>query len=78
MSSNFMQYSNGYGHLAVTLAIIASMTVLLVFHAIDVAVFASVVSPVIGFWFLSGAANRFNPAPNPTAQKENNNSDTSS
>jgi len=68
-----MQYSNGYGHLIVTALVIASMTVLLALHSIDVTVFVSVASPVIGFWFLSGAANRFNPAPNPTASKENTN-----
>lgn len=60
-----MQYSNGYGHLIISCVIVGCLTTLLVFKAIDTTTFVSVGSPVIAFWFLTGAANRFN-TQNPT------------
>jgi len=58
MSRFLGNYSNGWGHLIVTVTIIVSMTVLLAVKAIDSAVFTGVVTPVILFWFGTGIANK--------------------
>lgn len=53
-------YSNGWGHLIATIAVLAMCTMLVMFGKIQTDVFAAVVSPVVSFWFMSGAVNRFN------------------
>jgi hypothetical protein len=50
-------YSNGWGHFLFSVAIVAAMSVLLFYSKIDVAVFSSVVSPVVVFWFGAGVVN---------------------
>ncbi len=51
-------YSNGWGHLIVTVVAIICMTVLLVFSKIDVAFFAAVITPVLAVWAVPAIANK--------------------
>jgi len=61
------QYSNGWGHAIVTVAVLAMVTILRVFNAIDTTTLVAICSPVIAFWFLTGTVNRFNPTASNTS-----------
>jgi hypothetical protein len=56
----FAKYSNGWGHLVVTLAAMIMVSYLLVTHALDATACIGIIAPVITFWFMSGTVNRFN------------------
>lgn len=47
-------YSNGWGHLIVTLAVLLMCSFLLYTGKLDSAVVAGLLGSVISFWFLSG------------------------
>ena len=53
-------YSNGWGHLVATIAVMAMCTFLLFFGKMQTDLFAAIIGPVVTFWFMSGAVNRFN------------------
>lgn len=53
-------YSNGWGHLIATIAICGMCAFLLFFGKIQTDLFAAIIGPVVTFWFMSGAVNRFN------------------
>lgn len=53
-------YSNGWGHLIATVAICGMCAFLLFFGKIQTDLFAAIIGPVVTFWFMSGAVNRFN------------------
>jgi hypothetical protein len=55
-----VKYSNGWGHLAVTIATMAMTTYLLATKALDATACTAIIAPVITFWFMSGTVNRFN------------------
>ena len=57
------KYSNGYGHLAVTLGVLICVTIMLCLKAIPVDAAIGLATPAIAFWFLSGAASRFEKEP---------------
>lgn len=59
----FAKYSNGWGHLVVTIAVMVMMTVLLVTKALDATAAMSAISIVVSFWFMSGTVNRFSTPP---------------
>ena len=63
-------YSNGWGHLIATLAVIGAMAFLIWSKSVDVAAALGLLSPVVAFWFMSGAVNRFQMTPieTPTVQ----------
>jgi hypothetical protein len=67
----FAKYSNGWGHLVMSLAVIAMVTVLLMSKTIDVAAAVGIVAPVITFWFMSGTVNRFNAPIQPSGTASN-------
>ena len=52
-------YSNGWGHLIVTLAILAMSTFLLYVGKLDSSAIAGLLGSVVSFWFMSGSVNRF-------------------
>jgi len=52
-------YSNGWGHLVASITVIICVTVLLIFKSIDTTFAATLMTPVILFWFMSGTVNRF-------------------
>ena len=51
------EYSNGWGHVIVTVALLVSFTILLALHVIEISIFTAVISPLILFWFGTGIAN---------------------
>lgn len=59
-------YSNGWGHLIVTIAVMAMATALFLTKSLDPPAIIALVSPVITFWFMSGAINRFSGPPSST------------
>lgn len=66
MGAVLLKYSNGWGHLIITVVCIAALTIALIMGKINEAAAAAILSPVVAFWFMSGSANRFNPL-NPSA-----------
>lgn len=58
MSKFLGNYSNGWGHMILTVVIIGCMSTLLALGKIEVAVFSGIVSPVVLFWFGTGIANK--------------------
>jgi hypothetical protein len=52
-------YSNGWGHLVVTLAVLAMSTFLIYTGKLDNAAVTGLLGAVISFWFMSGSVNRF-------------------
>ncbi len=54
------KYSNGWGHLVISLAVIGMVTYLLATKSLDATACTTLLSIVITFWFASGMANRFN------------------
>ena len=49
-------YSNGWGHLIVTLAVLGMSTALLILKVVDTATIMGMVGTVVAFWFLSGSS----------------------
>ena len=49
-------YSNGWGHLIVTLAVLGMSTALLILRVVDTATIMGMVGTVVAFWFLSGSS----------------------
>jgi hypothetical protein len=72
MKDKLFTYSNGYGHLAVTLAIVVMVFILLLVNRISITDAKDLVTPVILFWFMSGASkfNRYNNPLNPPPAPE--------
>lgn len=64
---NVMQYSNGWGHLIMSIVTLFTMGALMYLKVVDAVVGMPVISLVVAFWFMSGTANRFNNTLNPTA-----------
>lgn len=59
-------YSNGWGHLIMSLAVLIFAGVLLVIRAVDPTTVIGLVSTVVAFWFISGA--RFQAPVQPATQ----------
>ena len=59
MNSRITTYSNGWGHLIVTLAVLAMSTAFLYFHLVDATSVMGMIGTVVAFWFLSGSS-KFN------------------
>jgi uncharacterized membrane protein YraQ (UPF0718 family) len=55
-------YSNGWGHLIVTLAVLVMCTTLLVLKVVAADVVMGLVGTVVAFWFLSGSSKFQQPA----------------
>lgn len=53
------KYSNGWGHMFVTLAVIGAVVALLITKSVDSTWAIGVLTPAVTFWFLSGSTNRF-------------------
>lgn len=64
---NIMQYSNGWGHLVMSIVTLFVIGALMYLKVIDAIAGLPILGVVISFWFMSGSANRFNNSPNPTA-----------
>ena len=69
MGAIILRYSNGWGHLCVTVVCIIALTIALILNKISDAAVAGIMDPVIAFWFMSGSANRFSML-NPTTEKQ--------
>jgi hypothetical protein len=55
-------YSNGWGHLIVTLAVLVMCTTLLVLKVVAPDVVMGLLGTVVAFWFLSGSSKFQQPA----------------
>ena len=62
-----LNYSNGWGHLVVTVCVLAMCTFLLYFGKLDSSAIAGLLGSVISFWFMSGSVNRFAAATTPSS-----------
>ena len=52
-------YSNGWGHLIVTISVLGMSTFLIYTGKLDNAAVTGLLGSVISFWFMSGQVNRF-------------------
>lgn len=58
MPANILKYSNGWGHLIMSLALLATGVILILMRdSTSTAVGISLISTVAGYWFVTSAAN---------------------
>lgn len=70
-------YSNGWGHLIVTLAVLTFAGVMLIMKAVDSTTVIGLVSTVVAFWFLSGSSKFQQPTqPTPAPLQPQNQAST--
>ncbi len=65
------KYSNGWGHLVITLATMTMVSFLLFTNKLDTTACMTILSIVISFWFMSGTVNRFNAPLTPSGTTSN-------
>jgi hypothetical protein len=68
-------YSNGWGHLIATLAVMVFASFALWSGKLASDTVMAIMSPVVTFWFMAGSVNRFNATPGAnTSNAADNNS----
>lgn len=60
-------YSNGWGHLIFSLAVLFFVGFLLFFQRLDLTAAIGLITPVVTFWFISGARFQGTPATTTTS-----------